>query len=52
MGRVKDGPDCVDDAPKFGDAKTSQIVVEIKFFVATMLLSRDRRLRAPCLDSS
>ena len=32
MGRVKDGPDCVEDAPKFGDARTSQIVVEIKFF--------------------
>ena len=38
MGRVKDGPDCVEDAPKFGDAWTSRIVVEIKFFVATMFL--------------
>ena len=32
MGRVKDGPDCVEDAPKFGDAQTSQIVVEMEFF--------------------
>jgi hypothetical protein len=32
MGRVKDGPDCVEDAPKFGDAWMSQIVVEIEFF--------------------
>jgi hypothetical protein len=32
VGRVKDGPDCVEDAPKFGDARTSRIVVEIEFF--------------------
>ena len=32
MGRVGDDPDCVLDAPKFGDVRTSQIVVEIKLF--------------------
>ncbi len=30
--RVKDGSDCIEDAPKFGDAQKSQIVVEIEFF--------------------
>jgi hypothetical protein len=32
VGRVKDGPDRVDDAPKFGDVSTSPIVVEIESF--------------------
>ncbi len=32
VGRVKDGPDRVDDAPKFGDASTSRVVVEIESF--------------------
>ena len=32
MGRVKDGADRVDNAPKSGDASTSRVVVEIEFF--------------------
>ncbi len=32
MGRVKDGADRVDNAPKSGDALTSQVVVEIVCF--------------------
>ena len=31
VDRVKDGPDCIEDAPKFGDVQMSQIVIEIKF---------------------